>query len=107
MKSFHALICCCALATSLICNAAMAQQTDAGWLEELRFDMQFNHDCEVAYFLNIVERNQSEGLFVSARVMCADGRSFDASKKANDEEFSVEACGVATCEATIEGRDQS
>ncbi len=96
MKLLTIMSLCLMLAFSFA-SSGHSQSSDPGWLDSLRSQMAFEQDCEVAYFLNIREREEALGVSYSARVQCVDGRQFDARRGADDTSFTIETCGVAVC----------
>jgi hypothetical protein len=92
-----------ALAISIL--QAAAQSNNPAWLDQLKTEIAKAKACDVTLFINIRESELAGRRLYEARVQCADGRMFDASRQEPDEHFSFEACGTQVCEDT--GSDQS
>ena len=77
--------------------AAAAQSENPAWIETLNFEMEKNHECEVAYYLHIKEGELGGKTTYEARLQCVDGRQFDASRIGEEGEFTAKLCEVQTC----------
>ncbi len=66
------------MALSLLLTAALAAPALAGWEEELAEQIEYEHDCKVAFLSRIIERTVEGHKVVRAMVHCDDERSFDA-----------------------------
>lgn len=77
--------------------AAAAQSENPAWIETLNFEMEKNHECEVAYYLHIKEGELGAQKTYEARLQCVDGRQFDASRIGEEGEFTAKLCQVQTC----------
>ena len=77
--------------------AAAAQSENPAWIETLNFEMEKNHECEVAYYLRIKEGELGGKTTYEARLQCVDGRQFDASRIGEEGEFTAKLCEVQTC----------
>ena len=86
---------------------ASAQLTEPSWLEPLRLQLVVDQECEAQYFLNIRERHGAAENTYSARVQCADGRQFDASRTDPAMDFTIEICGQAVCGLQSPGTNKS
>jgi len=77
--------------------ASKAQSTDLSWLDDLKDQLAYEKQCEVAYLLNMKEGMVGGQSTYEARVKCADGRMFDASRIGKAGVFKFEACETQTC----------
>ena len=64
----------------------------ADWQEDLALQMQWDHDCEVSFFSNVIERDVDGETVVIAKAHCVDGRVFDAIQRGAFEDFEVNEC---------------
>ena len=81
-----------ALATlALLLAVAGRAQTD--WQGDLADEILIMEDCEVSFLTQVVERTVGGREVILAKVHCADGRTFDASR---DDSFA--AFDFAICE---------
>jgi hypothetical protein len=66
------------LTLSLLVTAALATPALAGWEEELAEQIEYEHDCKVAFLSRITERTVEGHEVVRVTVHCRDKRSFEA-----------------------------
>ena len=93
------------LVIGLTCSfAASAQSSDPAWLDQLRFQLILEKQCEVRFFLNLREKEEALGMSYSVRVQCDDGRMFDAERDETDTEFTITTCCRAVCQLETEGK---
>lgn len=76
---------------------AAAQSTNPAWLEELEYELVTDFDCYVVEYLSMHEGKLGGLNMFYAKVKCADGRQFDASKTELEEEFNITLCKVVAC----------
>ena len=81
------------ISTSLI----HAQSSDPAWLDDVRAQAAVELSCEVTYFVNIDEGELGGRKTFSARVQCADGRRFDATRTEPEETFEFRTCDTQVC----------
>jgi len=90
------------LYTGLFLNAVLvatsfAQSSNPAWLDDLEIQLKAEQECEVSYFVNMQEGRIGANNYYEARVQCADGRMFDASRTEPEKKFTIKACGAAVC----------
>ena len=78
-------------------SVSLAQSNNPAWLEELGFAMEQRKECEVAYYLNIQEKQLGSEPVYSARVQCVDGRQYDAERIGEYTEFEIRECEIQAC----------
>ncbi|MEZ5791539.1 MAG: hypothetical protein R3D34_12390 [Nitratireductor sp.] len=76
---------------------AQAQSADPAWLDDLKQQIALDEKCEVSYFLNMREGKLGADLTFEARVQCADGRMFDASRIGENNIFTFKRCETQVC----------
>ena len=86
-----------AAAFSLMTMGALAQSSDPAWLDDLRYDIATQLQCEISYIVRLKEGELGAQKTYEARVQCADGRMFDASRIGEMESFKFKACEVQVC----------
>ena len=74
-----------------------AQTTDPSWLKELTWQLITEKNCEPQFYMNVQEGVIGEKIYYEARVMCQDGRSFDASRINPELHFTIKPCEVEVC----------
>ena len=62
------------------------------WQPELTDQMLRDHDCEVAFYSQVTEREVNGNQVVLAKVHCTDKRSFDAYRDSAIEPFEIHPC---------------
>lgn len=72
-------------------------QTDPAWLDELRAQIYQDETCDANYFLNIAEYRLGDDLIQEAKVVCVDGRQFDATRTGEYSIFAIKACQPVVC----------
>ena len=87
-------VCAALLAFS---SAALAQTSDPAWLDDLTFQLKADKECEVTYVMNLREGQLAGEPTYEARVQCADGRMFDASRIGRNADFVFKACDTQVC----------
>lgn len=81
----------------LAATPANAQSADPAWLDDLRFDIETQLQCEIAYIVRMKEGQLGAKKTYEARVQCADGRMFDASRIGEGAMFTFQACETQVC----------
>lgn len=76
---------------------ASAQPSDPPWIDDMTFELLVERQCDVSYLMNMREGELGGEPTYEARVKCADGRMFDASRIGNDTGFSFTACDAQLC----------
>lgn len=76
---------------------ASAQSSDPSWLDDLNIDAALAEKCEVIVVLSTREGKLGANNVYEARVKCADGRLFDASRIGELEQFTFKACEIQVC----------
>ena len=66
----------------LLLGAGLAQAAAAGW----------DHDCMVAFFSGVIEREVDGKPVIIAKAHCEDGRTFDALQRDEFEDFEITEC---------------
>ena len=79
---------------------AAAQSNNPAWLDQLKTEIAEAKACDVTLFINIRESELAGRTLYEARVQCADGRMFDASRHEPDTHFTFEACDTQVCQNT-------
>ena len=74
-----------------------AQTTDPSWLEDLNVDAALAEQCEVIVVLSTREATLGANTVYEARIKCADGRLFDASRLGEFDQFTFKACEIQVC----------
>lgn len=77
--------------------SSLAQSNDPAWLDEIKDQAAQVEACEVTYFLNINETELGGRLIHEARIQCADGRMFDATRQEPSEVFEFKTCEIQVC----------
>ena len=72
-------------------------QTDPVWLDELKAQIVEEQACNPNYYLNIAEYRLGEDLIQEAKVVCVDGRQFDATRTGEFSQFVIKACQPVVC----------
>ena len=72
-------------------------QTDPVWLDELKAQILEEQTCNPNYYLNIVEYRLGDDLIQEAKVVCVDGRQFDATRTGEFSQFVIKACQPVVC----------
>ncbi|MEP0940692.1 MAG: hypothetical protein ABJH20_03085 [Rhizobiaceae bacterium] len=72
-------------------------QTDPIWLDELKAQIYQDETCDANYFLNIAEYKLGDDLIQEAKVVCIDGRQFDAARTGEFSRFIFKACQPVVC----------
>ncbi|GIL01628.1 MAG: hypothetical protein BroJett030_15270 [Alphaproteobacteria bacterium] len=78
-------------------QASFGQSSDPAWLDDLKEQIAFDKQCEIAYLLNVREGVLGGQPTYEARVQCADGRMFDASRVGSTGYFEFKACEIQAC----------
>lgn len=84
-------------AMALAIHGAAAQSKDPAWIDQLKTEIAADKSCDVTLFVNIRESELAGRRLYEARVQCADGRMFDASRQEPDEHFQFQACDIQVC----------
>ena len=72
-------------------------QTDPAWLDELKAQIFTDQNCNPNYYLNIAEYKLGDDLIQEAKVVCVDGRQFDATRTGEFSLFVIKACQPVVC----------
>ena len=83
--------------TALWASLPFVQADDPTWLQELTWQLQSELQCEPQFYVNVQEGMIGENVYYEARVMCVDGRSFDANRINPDLHFTIKPCEVEVC----------
>jgi hypothetical protein len=86
-----------AIALPFLSSFVFAQTSDPAWLDTLNFEMERDHECEVAYYIRTKEGVLGANKTYEARLQCVDGRQFDATRIGEIDDFEVKRCEVETC----------
>ncbi len=86
-----------ALAALIYAQSVQAQTTDPSWLKELTWQLTVEKKCEPEFYMNVEEGVVGGRIYYEARVMCTDGRSFDANRINPDLHFTIEPCEIDVC----------
>jgi hypothetical protein len=86
-----------AIALPFLSSFVFAQTSDPAWLDTLNFEMERDHECEVAYYIRIKEGTLGAEKTYEARLQCVDGRQFDATRIGEMVDFEVKACEIQAC----------
>lgn len=86
-----------AAASLAMAASALAQSADPAWLDDLRYDIAAQLQCEISYIVRLQEGQLGAQRTYEARVQCADGRMFDASRIGEAEAFKFKACEIQAC----------
>jgi hypothetical protein len=73
----------------LVAATAWAQ---AAWQAELADEILIMEDCEVSFLTQVIERTVGDREVILAKVHCADGRTFDASRDDTFAAFAFSIC---------------
>ena len=77
---------------AVLTTVLVAMPALAGWQEDLASQMRWDHDCDVTFFSNVIEREVDGKPVIIAKVHCQDGRVFDAIQRSAFEDFEVSEC---------------
>ncbi|MFZ1812953.1 MAG: hypothetical protein WBO55_00805 [Rhizobiaceae bacterium] len=97
MRIFSRLSAIAAVAALSLSSQAFAQSSDPSWLDDLKAQIAYDHECEVSYFLNVREGTLAGKMTFEARIQCADGRMFDASRIGENDRFEFKRCEIQVC----------
>jgi hypothetical protein len=64
----------------------------ADWQADLAAQLRWDHDCNVQFISNVVERVIDGRLVVIAKAHCDDGRVFDALQRDEFTDFELTEC---------------
>lgn len=76
----------------LLLGAGLWHPALAAWQEDLAAQLQWDHDCAVAFFSGVIEREIDGRAMIVAKAHCEDGRTFDAVQRSEFEDFEVTEC---------------
>ncbi len=82
---------------ALIFMSNVALAADDDWKKQLNEQMSADKQCSVQYMTNVRETTLAGQKNVTARVHCADGRSFDATRLGSSSQFDVRDCEPQVC----------
>jgi hypothetical protein len=71
---------------------ASATPAHASWQDDLTAQLRWDHQCQVAFYSDVIERLVNGQQVVIAKAHCEDGRVFDAIQKNELEEFQINEC---------------
>lgn len=74
------------------CVLAVGTGAQPLWQEEATEQLRYDHDCQVAYLTNVVDREVDGRHVVMARAHCIDQRAFDISRNDDFEPFKIVEC---------------
>ena len=97
MRSTKPILAAFAAAQLVLLHATALAQTDPAWLDELKTQIQLDQECNPNYFLNIAEYRLGDDLIQEAKVVCVDGRQFDATRTGEFSLFVIKACQPVVC----------
>ena len=97
MRSTKPILAAFAAAQLALLHATALAQTDPAWLDELKTQIQVDQECNPNYFLNIAEYRLGDDLIQEAKVVCVDGRQFDATRTGEFSLFVIKACQPVVC----------
>ena len=80
------------LGPGLVVLILSAGPVQAGWQEDLAWEIEQEHDCKLSFLSHVVERQIEGRSLVLAKAHCADGRAFDAERSGDDQLFSFKEC---------------
>jgi hypothetical protein len=72
--------------------AASAGHAQIDWQTELADEILIMEDCEVSFLTQVIERTIDGREVILAKVHCADGRTYDASRDDSFAAFSFSIC---------------
>jgi hypothetical protein len=93
MKCLAAIL----LATAAVVPAPGSAATDPPWLELLGEHARLIEQCDIDYIVRFQESELAGRRFYEARIKCADGRMFDATRTGPAGFFEFKACEVKVC----------
>jgi hypothetical protein len=73
-------------------NSVAAQPSDPAWLDHLNDQARLLEKCEIDYIVRFHEGELAGRKFFEARIKCADGRMFDATRIGTVDFFRFKAC---------------
>ncbi len=93
MKCFAAIL----VATVAVAPGSASAATDPPWLELLGEHARLIKQCDIDYIVRFHESELGGRKFYEARIKCADGRMFDATRAGPAGFFEFKACEVKVC----------
>ena len=97
MRCTRAILTAFAAAQITLFQATAQAQTDPVWLDELKSQIMADQGCNPNYYLNIAEYRLGDDLIQEAKVVCIDGRQFDATRTGEFSLFVIKACQPVVC----------
>lgn len=85
-----------AMQLALLQTTALGQ-TDPLWLDDLKVQILADENCNPNYYLNIAEYKLGDDLIQEAKVVCVDGRQYDATRTGEFSLFVIKACQPVVC----------
>ena len=86
-----------AVALVVVFQTQAYAQTEPVWLDEIKAQIYQDETCDANYFLNIAEYRLGDELIQEAKVVCVDGRQFDARRTGEFSRFTIKACQPVVC----------
>jgi hypothetical protein len=86
------LFACLAAAAALGLVAGTVGHAQSDWQSELADEILIMEDCEVSFLTQVIEREIDGREVILAKVHCADGRTFDASRNDRFAAFDFSIC---------------
>ena len=78
-------------------QTAIGQNNDPVWLNDLERQIYEEMTCDANYFLNLHEYVLGNDKVYEAKVVCVDGRQFDATRTGELAPFVIRACQPVVC----------
>ena len=72
----------------------LAAPARAEWQEELSVQLIEEHECELAFLSQVIEREIGANTVVIAKAHCEDGRAFDVLRDNDFKPFDIKECGI-------------
>jgi hypothetical protein len=76
----------------LLLVPGLALPAAADWQTDLAAQLRWDHDCEVQFISNVIERLVDGRQVVIAKAHCDDGRVFDALQRNEFTDFEITEC---------------
>ena len=80
-----------------ISGVAFAQTSDPAWLDTMNAQILEENSCEVVAIVRMSEGELGGRPTYEARVRCADGRMYDATRIGEGADFEFKACEIQVC----------
>ena len=96
LSKYFAIIASAAL-IGLNVQSAIGENNDPIWLNALEKQIYNEMACDPNYFLNLQEYVLGNDKVYEAKVVCVDGRQFDATRTGELAPFVIRACQPVVC----------